>query len=92
MGTKNKYRVFIQVSDNDTVIQESTYFFNDIQEAKLAAQPQYTIDHNDGSSLEGSIVTPLPPDRIHKVKGIVTPKPPRQIDIEQAARLSELPE
>jgi len=41
---------------------------------------------------EGGIVNPLPPDKVHKVQGIVTPKVPRQVAVERKEQLSTLPE
>lgn len=41
---------------------------------------------------EGKIVTPLPPDMVKKVEGIVTPKPPIQFDREYNAHLHDMPE
>jgi hypothetical protein len=40
----------------------------------------------------GTVITPLPPNKIRTVPGIVTPKLPIQIEREQAERLSDLPE
>lgn len=49
------------------------------------------MDEEELEEQEGKVVTPLPPDRTHSVKGIVTPKPPSQFDREQHQRLSDLP-
>ena len=41
---------------------------------------------------EGGIVDPVPPNKVKKVPGIVTPKLPSVIQVEQKNRFQELPE
>ena len=41
---------------------------------------------------EGGIVDPVPPNKVKKVPGIVTPKLPSVIQVEQKNRYQELPE
>ena len=41
---------------------------------------------------EGGVVDPVPPNKVRKVPGIVTPKLPSVIEVERKNRFQELPE
>jgi hypothetical protein len=38
---------------------------------------------------EGKIITPLPPSKVHKTPGVVTPKSPLEFDRQYAKQLKE---
>jgi len=90
------YHLIILLTDStDNPIVSSTFDFQDKPIAQTAVD--FAIDEIkkfidfEQHAPEGRIITLLPPDRIHTVEGVVTPKVPFQVAREQAQRLKETP-
>lgn len=62
------------------------------QEFKTIDEAQEYIDGLVDNTTDGQIVTPLPPSHIHSTQGLVSPKPPQRIALDQQLRLSDLPQ
>jgi hypothetical protein len=86
------YVLTLTLKEDDKILQTNAINLDSLDYAhdlmNLFTSP---IEHDDDEQKHGEIITPLPPDQVHSVEGIVTPKAPVQFSREQAAKHNKLP-
>lgn len=84
------YTVKVELYNDTELLKTLGFSFTDEESANwLLAE----IEANaDAGIPAGSVISPLPPHKVHSAKGLVSPKPPIQVKREMRGRLSELPQ
>lgn len=86
------FKLILRFPNLENQLTEITYDIETREKLQFILEEIHDMVSDRDGSLTGRIVTPLPPGKTHSASGIITPKPPLQVEVEQKQRLSELPD